>query len=235
VSHFTGGIMPIKKRFSAGNIALYLITALLFCTLIFAFSCSSPQAKTPLQSQDIEPPSTTQTPGISDTSSSSPGLSSWIADAKITENEYSHTASYDNGNYEISWASDDEYIYVFIRARTQGFVSLGIQPDTTMKQADIIFGTVENGKAVVLDEFSTNAFGPHKPDIDFEGGVSNITEYAGSESEGFTIIEFRRKLDTGDDFDHPVVTGINKIIWAYGSSDDPNVKHISRGYGELEL
>ena len=227
--------MPIKKRFSAGNIALYLITALLLSSLIFAFSCTSPQPKTPIQQQDVEPPTTTQTPDTTETPSSQQGEPDWVADAVISINEYSRLDSFDDGNYEIAWTSDDEYIYVFIKAKTQGFVALGIQPDTTMQQADIIFGAVEHGNAVVLDEFSAHAFGPHKPDTDFEGGVNNITEYAGVEKDGYTIIEFRRKLDTGDDFDHPVTTGINKIIWAYGTSDDPNVKHTVRGYGELEL
>lgn len=225
--------MPTKQRNSAGNIALYLITALLLCTLIFAFSCTPPQSKTPTQQQDVEPPTTTQTPDTTETPSSQ--SDGWVADTVISTNEYSRLDSYDDGNYEIAWTSDDEYIYVFIRAKTQGFVALGIQPDTTMQQADIIFGAVEHGEAIVLDEFSAHAFGPHVPDTDFEGGVNNITEYAGVESDGYTIIEFRRKLDTGDIFDHPVTTGINKIIWAYGASDDPSVKHTVRGYGELEL
>jgi hypothetical protein len=227
--------MPIKKRFSAGNIALYLITALLLCALIFAFSCTSPQTKTPMQQQDVEPPNTTQTPDTTETPSSQPDEPGWVADAVISTGEYSRLDSFDDGNYEIAWNSDGEYIYVFIRAKTQGFVALGFQPDTTMQQADIVFGAVEHGKAVVLDEYSAQAFGPHVPDTDFDGGVNNITEYAGVEKDGYTIIEFRRKLDTGDDFDHPVTTGINKIIWAYGASDDPNVKHTIRGYGELEL
>lgn len=224
--------MPNKLRFSARNIALYVITMLLLCTLFLSLTCTPQLSTTPSQ-QDKEPSSSSPAPDT--TTPVQQEESGWKADTVISTGEYSRLASYDDGNYEIGWTSDDEYIYVFIRAKTQGFVALGIQPDTTMQQADIIFAAVENGKASVLDEFSAHAFGPHKPDTDFEGGVNNITEYAGIESSGFTVIEFRRKLDTGDVFDHPIANGVNKIIWAYGPSDDPNVKHTSRGYGELEL
>ena len=226
--------MPIKKKLFARNIALYVITTLILFMLLLSFACTPQQSAGP-SPQDTEPSTSTPTSDTPETPSSQPEESGWVADTVISTDEYSRLASYDDGNYEIAWTSDDEYIYVFIRAKTQGFVALGIQPDTTMQQADIIFGAVENGKAKVIDEFSAHAFGPHVPDTDFEGGVNNITEFAGIESGGYTIIEFRRKLDTGDVFDHPVTSGINKIIWAYGASDDPNVKHISRGYGELEL
>jgi hypothetical protein len=86
----------------------------------------------------------------------------------------------------------------------------------------------------VYDLFSTGDFGPHPPDIE-QGGVNNILEFGGKEEGGYTTIEFKRALDTGDRYDRAFVRGSNKIIWSYGSSDSLAMKHINRGYGELEL
>jgi hypothetical protein len=180
------------------RIALYTVIVFVLCSL-FTFTCT-PAPSTPSQPVDTEPE--VEVPDTSPDTSVQQEDSRWKADNIITQNEYDSLGSYDNGNYEIAWASDDEYIYVYMRAKTDGFVAIGIQPDTTMQQADIIIGTVENGKATVLDEFSAQAFGPHKPDTDFEGGTDDIIDYSATENGGYTIVEFKRKLDTGDIFDH---------------------------------
>ena len=121
-----------------------------------------------------------------------------------------------------------------MKAETTGFVALGIQPGNAMKDADIIFGYVEDGNAVVVDLFSTGAFGPHSEDTEL-GGVNNVTEFAGTENDGITVIEFKRALNTADEYDIPLKKGINKIIWSYGSSDSMDRKHSNRGYGEINL
>jgi hypothetical protein len=223
-----------KLKFSARTISLFALIILL-CSLFLSFACS-PAQSTPPPQQNTQPSTPVKTP---DNTATPPEqqqeTGGWKPDGVISTGEYDRLASYDDGKYEIAWKADNEYIYIFMRAQTEGFVAVGIQPDIAMQQADIIFGVVQNGKASVLDEYSPQAFGPHKPDTDFQGGVNNITEYGGIESGGYTVIEFKRQLDTGDLYDHPVNKGINKIIWAYGASDDPNVKHVSRGYGQIEI
>jgi len=82
--------------------------------------------------------------------------------------------------------------------------------------------------------FSICDNGPHPPDTEL-GVTNDILEFGGSEEDGFTTIEFKRALDTGDDHDNPLSKGVNKIIWSYGSSDSPTLKHFNRGYGELNL
>jgi len=103
-----------------------------------------------------------------------------------------------------------------------------------MKDADMIFGFVKDGKVEVYDLYSTENFGPHPPDTEL-GGTDDILEYSGKEEGGFTTIEFKRPLNTDDEFDIPISKGINKIIWAYGSNDSLTVKHSTRGYGEINL
>ena len=98
----------------------------------------------------------------------------------------------------------------------------------------MIFGFVKDGKIEVYDLYSTGIFGPHSLDTEL-GGTDNILEYSGIEEGGFTTIEFKRSLNTDDKFDILLSEGINKIIWAYGSSDSLKLKHSTKGYGEINL
>ncbi|MBM3154668.1 MAG: hypothetical protein FJ008_04970 [Chloroflexi bacterium] len=158
--------------------------------------------------------------------------STWKADGVISPGEYAKLKNF--GDYELNWASDGQNVYIGVKAKTTGWVALGIQPGSRMKGADIIIGYVKDGKATVADHFSAGDFGPHKADAEF-GGVDNILEFGAKEEGEYTTIEFRRALNTGDKFDHPLSQGLNDIIWSYGSDDQPTLKHVNRGYGEIDL
>jgi len=157
---------------------------------------------------------------------------SWVPDGEINPAEYTGGKTY--GNYEIYWDSDEEYIYVGMKAKASGFVAVGIKPTLAMKDADMIFGFVKEGEASIYDIFSTGNYGPHPPDTEL-GGTNDIVEFGGREEGGFTTIEFKRALDTGDDYDKPLTKGVNKIIWAYGSNDSQTLRHSNRGYGEINV
>ena len=121
-----------------------------------------------------------------------------------------------------------------MRARASGFVAVGIQPGSRMKNADMVFGFVKDGEVSIFDMFSTGDFGPHPLDTEL-GGTDDIADFGGKEDGGFTTIEFKRRLITGDEYDNPLSAGKNKIIWSYGSTDSPTLRHSQRGYGELTL
>ena len=103
-----------------------------------------------------------------------------------------------------------------------------------MKDADMIFGFVKDDIPVISDQFSTGNYGPHVPDTEL-GGTGDIIEFGGKEGDGYTTIEFKRALETIDSYDNELSKGINKIIWAYSSSDDLKQKHTSRGFGEINI
>ena len=75
---------------------------------------------------------------------------------------------------------------------------------------------------------------PHPPD-DQQGGKNDVTVFGGSKKDGVTIIEFERKLVTGDSKDKIIKTGDNKIIWAVGDAEAATGKHVKRGTGILKL
>ena len=168
----------------------------------------------------------------------------WSADGIIGDNEYSRTmvlvgpsrSGYSGGEMEISWRNDDEHIYMALKGETPGWISIGIDPLEWMKDADIILATVENGEAIVLDEYSSGNYGPHEDDTYF-GGTYDILESGGSEADGYSIVEFKRSLNTGDEFDKVLAPGQTvSIIWAMADSKSRYMKHnVAYGEGILTL
>jgi hypothetical protein len=199
--------------------------AVLLLLFILGAACS-PQV--PSGPPPSSPPTSPQTPPIS----TPPQPAGWTADGVISDGEYTKVAKY--GDYEINWASDEEYVYIGLKVKTTGWVAFGSQPGTTMKDADLVLGFVSDGKATVYDLYSTGDFGPHLADTEL-GGNSDIIEFGGKEMDGYTTIEFKRLLDTGDKYDRPLSVGTNQIIWSYGSDDDSTKHHVNRGVAEIDL
>lgn len=210
------------------------ISLVIAAVLLITLSCQSPLSKTtnttvgqPSPTPASPPVITPQSPGATTSSASS-----WKADGVISHGEYSKSKNY--GNFEVHWASNDQHVFLALKAKTTGWIAIGFGAEALMKNADIIEGYVDSGKVTVMDMFSTGEFGPHPPDEQL-GGTYDILESGGLEDNGYTVIEVKRKLDTGDKFDKAVSKGINKIIWAYGSEDKAALKHSTRGLGEIDL
>jgi len=218
-----------SKVDSRMDFALCLALLLVFFLLpgVFAVACAP-------QESVIQPPATqppvTQPPESPTLPASQPA--GWSADGVINADEYTDTKSF--GDYEIYWTSDEQYIYIGMKAKTSGWLAVGIQPGTKMKDADMVMGVVSDDKATIYDFFCTGDYGPHSPDTEL-GGINDILEFGGQEMGGYTTIEFKRSLDTGDKYDLPVSKGTNKIIWSYSLDEQSTKKHVSRGYGEIDL
>jgi hypothetical protein len=204
----------------------YLLSGFVVLSLLFVLGAAcSPQVSS---EPPTSPPTSPQTPP----DSSAPSPVEWSADGIITDGEYGGAATF--GDYEIHWTSDGNYIYIGMKAKTSGWLAVGTQPGTTMKDADLVMGFVSDGKATVYDLYSTGDFGPHPPDTEL-GGTNDIIEFGGKEMGGYTTIEFKRLLDTGDKYDRLFSVGANTIMWSYGSDDQSTIKHVNRGLGEIDL
>jgi hypothetical protein len=209
---------------------------LVFCIILLSLvlACQQPASK-PVQTPATPSQSTApSTPPASIPPASQPAATknSWTADGIISPGEYTKTKAY--SDYEISWSNDATYVYIGMKAKTPGWVAVGFGAESMMKNADIVMGYVADGKAQVDDDFSTGEFGPHPVDTQL-GGTSDIIESAVKVDNGYTTVEFKRKLDTGDKYDKPLVKGTNKIIWAYGSEPKATLKHMARGSGEIDI
>ena len=163
----------------------------------------------------------------------------WKADGIVGDNEYARSMllqaparqGYSGGDMELSWKNDEENLYLALNGSTDGWLSIGFEPLEWMKNSDIILASVQGSKATALDEYCTGNYGPHIEDA-MLGGTSDIAEFGGSKAAGRTIIELKRKLDTGDRFDKAFSPGqAISIIWALSQNPDISLKH-NVAYGE---
>jgi hypothetical protein len=209
------------------SIAVVLVIILGIIVGVFYFLRSS---------NDVPKPTPTPTPSATTTETPSPSPSEWIPNGNIEENEYTHNALFADGSLEIYWKNDNEYFCMALKGQSKGWLAVGFEPSFRMKDADMIFGWVTEREVIVLDLYSTGPYGPHPPDTELDGS-NDIFEYGGKEGETNTVIEFKRKLNTGDVYDEPLSQGQTiTIIWAMATSDSLNTQHnIVRGTGQIIL
>ena len=156
-------------------------------------------------------------------------------DGKITGGEYDETTEYGDGDFVLHWSIEGDTISIGMVGRTEGYVSVGFDPESRMKGADMIIGWVEeDGDVIVFDTYGEGETGPH-PNDEENRGTYDILALGGSQSGGTTTIEFQRKLDTGDQKDKPISRdGETRIIWALSSRDSFSASHgLTVGYGTL--
>jgi hypothetical protein len=216
-----------------GNTYIKMVSSIILIVMLLVpvISCSSPEPATPQPKPETPPAGTPPSEdGQLPVPLETPG--EWLADGIIGDGEYADTQSYTD--FELWWTADEQFIYIAMKAKTTGWVSMALSSGPAMKDADMVLGFVQDSTVTVIDQYSTGNFGPHRPDSEL-GGSDDILESGGSEGDGYTIIEFKRKLDTGDTYDHKFSQGENSILWAYGQGDQPEQKHSARGKGELEL
>eukprot|EP00245_Coleochaete_scutata_P017234 TRINITY_DN834_c0_g4_i1.p1 TRINITY_DN834_c0_g4~~TRINITY_DN834_c0_g4_i1.p1 ORF type:complete len:1008 (-),score=127.44 TRINITY_DN834_c0_g4_i1:889-3912(-) len=119
----------------------------------------------------------------------------------------------------------DSSIRFAIKAKTAGYVALGISEVGAMVGSDIMIGTLEEGMAVVIDAFAynktqVNGLGSGVvPDSQQDIKTIAGEEYTDENGDTWTVIEFTRKLNSSDCNDRPIAEGTNQIIWAMGSTD----------------
>lgn len=156
----------------------------------------------------------------------------WTADGVITDGEYQESTGVDS--YEIFWQSDEEHVYIGLRAEAGGWVAVGFQPEPFHRETDMVIGFAGDAESGVWDMFSTGDLGPCRMDTEL-GGTDDILEAACAETDGYTTVEFKRAIDTGDAYDGSLSSGDNEIMWAYSAFDDARQKHTGRGRLEINL
>ena len=105
-----------------------------------------------------------------------------------------------------------------LERRTEGWVAVGFDPSSRMKDANFLIGYVEDGQAFLSDQYGSGQTS-HDSDESL-GGTSDFSNLDGAEEEGLTWLSFTIPLDSGDRYDRPLSTGNSyKVILAAGSSD----------------
>lgn len=165
----------------------------------------------------------------------------WKPDGIISDGEYSRNMTLtevggSGRSFEVYWKDDAQDLYMAMKAKTLGWIAVGYEPTEWMKDSDIVLGYVQGGNfTTVLDQYSTGNYGPHVPDTEL-GGTNDILEYGGRAENGYTVIEFMRKMNTGDKYDKAFVSGqAVPMIWSLSDSNFTEVKHVADGKGVMNL
>ncbi|CAF2078555.1 unnamed protein product [Rotaria magnacalcarata] len=121
---------------------------------------------------------------------------------------------------DLWWIVDEnrQEITFELHIKTTGWIALGISPAGGMKGADIGLGWIDSsGQVHFQDRY---AYDLSRPVID--NTTSDWSAIKGSEQNGWTVIQFKRFLDTCDSMDVSIKSGTNILIYAYGL-EDPNM------------
>jgi hypothetical protein len=203
---------------------LICVLSIIFLTLIAGCSINKKN-----QSTNLPGPSAEQKdaqPAVSNV------LVGWKSDGKISDNEYASHQTI--GDLEVYTRLAGDSVMFGLTANTQGYLSLGIDPDGSMRDVDMIMCSVIDGVAVVGDLCGSGKHWPHPADMD-SGGKMDITDISGNRKDLTAVFEFKRKLDTGDSRDKTLKIGENMVVWAVGLYNDFATPHCRRGRGSLVI
>jgi hypothetical protein len=205
---------PIKLGSPLAKVAI--ACSVLLTVGLLMVGCSSGGGTTTNTQHTTQPPVSTTTIGTMD----------------FPSGKYTTSQIYSDQFRLAYTVNDDGTILVGIKAKTPGWVAVSI--GSPHGKSDIWIGYVSGGQATLLDTHDATYSGSHPLDVS-SGGTNDLTNITGSEANGVTTIEFKRKLDTGDKYDVPLVTGSNTIVWAIGATDDTNMEHSVVGLGTIEV
>jgi hypothetical protein len=147
---------------------------------------------------------------------------------------YINTMLLAGGLFRVSWTNSDDTISIGIKAQTVGWLAIAISPGMTKSRSDLIIGSVTGSQVNLIDSYDPGFAGSHPQDASI-GGKNDLFDITGSESNGVTTIEFKRRLNTGDKFDIPLVNGINSFVFAFGADDGMATEHSLVGSGEITI
>ncbi|UCF10559.1 MAG: hypothetical protein JSW65_02490 [Candidatus Bipolaricaulota bacterium] len=157
----------------------------------------------------------------------------FAVDGIVKPGEYSRSMTL--ARVEISWSNDAETLRMALDAPGEGYVTVGFDPVDRKVGANYIIGYVKDGEAVVRDHVGTRG-NLHEWDVEV-GGEDNLLDYAGTEVDGRTVLEFIIPLDSGDPKDRPLAPGATHVVQvAYQSRRDDFVSwHSRHGTSTIEL
>ncbi len=155
-----------------------------------------------------------------------------VIDGVIDELEYFEFHKI--GKMGLYFDNDNEFGYLALTSPGSGWVAIGFLPADIHLGANFFFGAIINGSTSVSDQYGINQF-DHEADLNLSG-TSDILEYAGVEDSG-TVIEFKFKLNSGDNYDKVLEVGNTySIIVAYNElEDDFIVKHTQRYHHKISI
>lgn len=140
------------------------------------------------------------------------------------------------GEFTFTWEVRGDDLFARMSAPTTGWVAVGFEPSSAMRDADMVIGYVGDSGLVLEDHFG-NGLIRHASDASL-GGASSVEPLEGTEEDGRTTIAFSRPLAATDDFDQPLPLGQEiTVIYAFGPDgrDDLTTRHRARGSFQITI
>jgi len=131
-----------------------------------------------------------------------------------------------NQDYTIYWRVQDQALFLGIVVNTTGWVGFGISEPTSgsMPGGDIVTASVINGVATITDRHATAKAYPA------EDTCQDWHLVSGEEANGVTKLQLWRNLTSADTHeDRNIISGPNRVIYAYGTSDTFQYHESNRG------
>ncbi|MCF7918499.1 MAG: hypothetical protein K9N06_01115, partial [Candidatus Cloacimonetes bacterium] len=134
----------------------------------------------------------------------------------------------------LKYKVEDTDLHCILSANTSGWISVGFNPTSMMRDADFIIGYVSSGIGYMRDDWGISNT-THVSDISL-GGSDNITLISASEAGGVSELEFKIPLNSGDQYDQVMqIDQTYPIILARGNGDSFDSMHAATGYASITL
>ncbi len=148
------------------------------------------------------------------------GSGARAVDGTIAAGEYAHQYVAADIGMTVFWTVEGDDLRLAAQAPGEGWIAVGWGGEGPIMQGfDIAIGYVDSAGSHVADNFANDAAG-HVADTEL-GGKADLLEARASESADGTVLEIRRKLDTGDaEHDRPFHAGVMPVLLAYADVDD---------------
>jgi len=138
-----------------------------------------------------------------------------------------------SGNMKFSWKVNGDFIDFKISAKTNGWISVGFNPTTKMKNATMVLGVMKEGIPNFTYHYGTANF-KHKS-IEDLGGKNLITNPKGTEGKDLSEISFSLPLKSDGKYDADFKKGKHVIILAYSISKEFKSKHVYAAKAQFEI
>lgn len=148
-------------------------------------------------------------------------------DGKIASGEYAKTFKHERSGITLYWSIVGDTLYLALEGKSKGWIGIGFLAEKTDKKAggDQYIFYMEGGKLVALDMYQTKRTGAPVAD-EREGGKNSILAAAATYENESWVVEFSRKLKTGEATDVEIVPGKKIIVMlAYAGKMDPKEEH----------
>jgi hypothetical protein len=145
-----------------------------------------------------------------------------------------------NSEFTIYWTVDEANGVIDLAAKVQnnGWVAFG-PGKGRMVGTDPVIGFINGGQLFIFD-YSISAqqlcVGGQGVCMDTVlGGTDDVQQASGVFENGYTQIKWRRRLDTGDSHDIPIVKGLMDVSFAYHPDLKALTQHLTTTRGTAKI